>query len=310
MNLIATGNVTGAQVTADVLNVDADGLINLNTTVASTDLWAGTSINLVETDAITLTNVQSGNGSINVDAEGVILAVNVESLTDDDTNDIMLDAVGDLTISGDVNAGAAGDVNLIATGNVTGAQVTADVLNVDADGLINLNTTVASLMASSGSSTTINETDGVTLTDVQSGNGAIGVTAGSASVGDVKVGTVNAGGSVSIVNTRGAINDASDDTVVDITAGNNSITLTARDEIGGMPTAGTSTDTFGKLELPAGSDVDASVHQRGQHCPAWLGSDHLERRGYHRRFHRRHGRGARSPPAMCRRVAVPTTASR
>ena len=111
-------------------------------------------------------------------------------------------------------------MNLIATGNVTGAQVTADVLNVDAGGLINLNTTVASLIASSGSSTTINETDGVTLTDVQSGNGAIGVIAGSASVGDVKVGTVNAGGSVSIVNTRGAINDASDDTVVDITAGN------------------------------------------------------------------------------------------
>ncbi|MCP4137479.1 MAG: hypothetical protein GY754_41310, partial [bacterium] len=178
VNLIATGNVTGAQVTADVLNVDADGLINLNTTVASTDLWAGTSINLVETDAITLTNVQSGHGSISVDAGGVILAVNVESQTDAHANDITLDAVGNINITTAVNAGAAGDVNLIATGNVTGAQVTADVLNVDADGLINLNTTGASTDLLAGTSINLVETDAITLTNVQSGNGSISVAAG------------------------------------------------------------------------------------------------------------------------------------
>ncbi|MCP4135221.1 MAG: hypothetical protein GY754_29910, partial [bacterium] len=170
------------QVTADVLNVDADGLITLNTTVASTDFMAGTSRNLVETDAITLTNVQSGQGSISVAAGADMLAVNVESLTDDEANDITLDADGNLTISGDVNAGAAGDVNLIATGNVTGAQVTADVLNVDADGLINLNTTVASTDLLAGTSINLVETDAITLTNVQSGNGSINVDAEGAIV--------------------------------------------------------------------------------------------------------------------------------
>ncbi len=144
VNLVATGNVTGGQITADVLDVDAGLSIDLNTTVASIDAVSGTTINLDETGDVTLTNLQSGNGSIAVDAEGNILAVNVESLTDTDANDIRLTSnTGSLTVES-INAGLLGDVLLNAAQNTTtlNGQVVADALDVLAARLVVEYTTV------------------------------------------------------------------------------------------------------------------------------------------------------------------------
>ena len=61
---------------------------------------------------------------------------------------------------------------------------------------------------------------------------------------------------------QGSINDAGDNLTTDLSA-NGLITLTAHDEIGGTPTAGTTTDTAGSLEFAAGSLVDISSTSSG-----------------------------------------------
>jgi Ca2+-binding RTX toxin-like protein len=82
-----------------------------------------------------------------------------------------------------VNAGADGDVTLTAGINVTGpgggVHVIADELVVIAGGLIDLDTTVASLQASAGGAITVYETDAIELTSVQSVNGPISIMAGN-----------------------------------------------------------------------------------------------------------------------------------
>ena len=89
---ITDGNAATVNVIANVLTATAQGLIDLDTTIAS--LVASTSaagaIDINETDAIVLTDVNSANGSIAVAAGGQITATDVQSLTDDDANDIYL----------------------------------------------------------------------------------------------------------------------------------------------------------------------------------------------------------------------------
>ncbi len=73
-------------------------------------------IRIDEFDAVTLTDIDTANGSITITAGGAINAVDVVSTTDNDANDIVLTAnTGDVTI-GVVNAGVAnGDVTITAT---------------------------------------------------------------------------------------------------------------------------------------------------------------------------------------------------
>ncbi|MCP4368679.1 MAG: hypothetical protein GY797_11295, partial [Deltaproteobacteria bacterium] len=174
------GDVSGGLVTADDLNVSASGAIDLSTAVASVTALSGTSIDIDESDAVTLTSVRSGNGAIDVEAGGSITAESVVSVTDSDTNDISLTSTGGgISIGTEVRATGAGDVILDAqAGDVSGGLVTADDLNVSASGAIDLSTAVASVTALSGTSIDLVESDAVTLISVRSGNGAIDVEAG------------------------------------------------------------------------------------------------------------------------------------
>ena len=205
------------------------------------------SIRLDGLGALTLTDVDTGNGIITVTAAGLLTATDVASLTDDDSNDITLTGVG--IVAGLVNAGSAGDVTLDAgTGAITQDgtndkdDVTADVLIADATTGINLDTTVASANISvSGTGViTIDELDGLILTDVDTTDGTISVSTGGAIVATdvVSGGTTkdvtltSASGAVTgtLIKSSGSMTiTASSGTVelVDVDTTNGSITVSA-----------------------------------------------------------------------------------
>ncbi|NQT01286.1 MAG: hypothetical protein HQ580_04635, partial [Planctomycetes bacterium] len=80
------------------------------------------------------------------------------------------------------------------------------------------------------------------------------------SIGDLPVGLVDAGTGDVTLDSTDAINDASDDTVVDIIA--DMLTLSADDEIGGNPTPGKTTDTLGAIETTV-NGLDAQSNLSG-----------------------------------------------
>ncbi|MEW6486100.1 MAG: hypothetical protein AB1423_16055, partial [Pseudomonadota bacterium] len=180
------------------------GGIDLDTTVNSlvAHALAAGNINIDETNAITLTDVDTANGSITITAGGAVIATDVQSLTDNDANDISI--TGTTIQAGFISAGtAAGDVNLTANaGAITnddgGAtpDVVADVLTTNAQGGIDLDTTVNSLVAHAflAGNINIDETDAITLTDVDTVDGSITITAG----GNIVATSVIAGGSGNI----------------------------------------------------------------------------------------------------------------
>ncbi|MEW6486101.1 MAG: filamentous hemagglutinin N-terminal domain-containing protein, partial [Pseudomonadota bacterium] len=141
-----------------------------------------------ETDAITLTDIDTANGSITIVAGGAVTATDVQSLTDNDANDISITGTSVQVFDVIAGAGANADVNLTATtGAITengdgAADVVADVLTATATTGIDLDTTVNSLDASvtGAGSIIIDETDAITLTDVDTANGPITIVAGGA----------------------------------------------------------------------------------------------------------------------------------
>ncbi|MDD4890118.1 MAG: LEPR-XLL domain-containing protein, partial [Phycisphaerae bacterium] len=182
----------GGRVTADVLTADSVNGQTLTTTVNSANLSVSGigGIDVTELNGITLTDVDTANGAITVTAGGTLDAVDVQSLTDADANDISLTAsVGDILI-GTVNAGELnGDVTLNAAGTIStapGGRVTGDVLTADAGGGMTLTTTAnsANLSVSGPGSINVTELDAITLTDVDTANGAITVTAGGTILAD------------------------------------------------------------------------------------------------------------------------------
>jgi len=191
-----------------VLTANAATGIDLDTTIAS--LVAATtgtgSIDINETNALTVTTAMTANGAITISAGGELTATSVASLTDSGANDISLTATtGNLGV-GSINAGTTGDVVLVAVGgSITDAN--AGVTNVTADGLtataatgIDLDTAIASLDASvtGAGSLTIDEADAITLTDVDTANGSIAITAAGALAA---VDVAATGGSVSLTST-------------------------------------------------------------------------------------------------------------
>ena len=173
-------------------------------------------IDVTETDGITLANVRAGNGPITVTAGGLITASNVVSLTENADNDISL--TGNGIMAGTINAGSQGDVTLEAgAGAITDlpGKISGNTLTAHAGGAMTLDTTVATLEATNRSGAIdVTETDGITLANVQAGNGSITVRAGgsiaasnvvsltdnadndillTAMSGDIQAGTVHAG---------------------------------------------------------------------------------------------------------------------
>ena len=243
----------------------------------------GSDIAIFEWDDIVLADLDTQNGAITVVANGSITATDVDSsATDDDTNDISLISLGAGLEIGLVNAGALNDVTLAAQAGAigedgdAGADVLADVLDASAVSGITLDTTVAELVASvpGAGAIVVEETDGLVLTDVDTANGPITVTAGGTllatdvrsltdAVGnritlestgaDIEVGLVLAGGTNTDVRltAAGAIREsAPEDAAVDLRG--RVAWLTAGGEIGGSRPIETELVTLNAVATGAG----------------------------------------------------------
>ncbi|MBI1313761.1 hypothetical protein GC176_20915, partial [bacterium] len=254
---ITDDGTVATDVTADVLTADAAGSITLDTDVASIDAstTAAGSISIDELNAVVLTDVQTSNGSIAMTAGGQITATSVVSQTDDDANDISLASINGGIQAVSINAGSSGDVTLDAQGGAitddgTGAtDLTADVLTADAAGAITLDTDVSSVDAATtaAGAISLDELNDVVLTDVQTSDGAITVTAGgeltativisqtssdtndislSTSSGDIRIGAIAATGAGDVVITAAANIVDDNGATANVTA--DDLTLTAQ----------------------------------------------------------------------------------
>jgi autotransporter-associated beta strand protein len=169
----------------------------LDTTANSLDVsvTAAGLINLLETDAVTLTDIDTANGAITIVAGGTITATDVQSLTDVDANDISLTATAGNIAAGLISAGTtAGDVTLLAnvgsivdaTGDA-GADVIGDVVTMTAatgvgesagNGSLDTSANSLDVSVTTAGLINLNETDAVTLTDIDTFNGPITIVSG------------------------------------------------------------------------------------------------------------------------------------
>jgi hypothetical protein len=232
----------------DEIGVDATGFTNTSLEVADgsevniSSLTVG-GIGIASLGSVTLTDVDSKDGAITISAGGLITATDVlsqgttaDAVTLSTTKDgvvaakvVSADAV---TISAD-----SGDIIATSVTAADSASITATTGGVTATSLIASNDVTISAQGDV-IGTSVTAADQVAVTT---------------SLGDVTVGTIIAtGGTLGITATTGSINDASNDNVVDLTAGG-LITLTAEDEIGEHATFADK-----ELELAAGSSVNAS----------------------------------------------------
>jgi Ca2+-binding RTX toxin-like protein len=251
-DVLGLDGVPGVHVFADLLSVEAGGLIDLDTTVSTLVASAGTKISIDETGAIVLADVETANGSIGVTAGVSIEATSVVSQTDG--NAVTLQAQDDIAIV-EVDAGAAGYAELIATsGNVTGGLVTAGILSVDAGGAIDLETTVANLVAVAGGAITIDESDAIELASVHGGAGEIAVSAGGAVI-LTDVDTIN--GSIDIM-AAGAID------AIDVQAGGAGDDVDLSTTGGGIEVASVIAAGSVRLEAATGDvNVDSVIATAG-----------------------------------------------
>lgn len=152
INLTAQDEIGGATGTS---SSDMDGRLEV---AAGSDVRAASTsagdIVIGGPGALILTNVSTANGAVNVLAGGTVVATHVTSVTDDDSNDIMLRTVTGNLIVGTISAGDFADVTLSSSASVLddgdpGTMITADVLSVDAMGRISLDTSVAILSVTS-----------------------------------------------------------------------------------------------------------------------------------------------------------------
>ena len=206
---------TGPHVTADALTATAVTGINLQTAVNSltAHVTSPGAIQITETDAIHLVDVQTRNGPITVTAAGSITATNVISQTDADTNEIALTSTGGGINVQNINAGTgSGDVVLNAQGGSiqrvgpsTQVNVTADDLNATSVSGIDLYTNINDLVAfvSGTGDILIEESNDIRLASSDAGtdDGRIETTNGRIQV--------RAAGSITIVDTDNS-NDGPD----------------------------------------------------------------------------------------------------
>ncbi len=239
-NLTLNGPVTAT--TAQIIGVATVGDLTINA-----NLSAGTNVDLdaqAGTISHTTGNKFAAGGSVALDAA---TAIDIDGTIGAGT-----------AIGGDINIGTnINSPNVTVDGNITGAAAVTF-------GGANLTGSVA--IGTTSGATTISAADAVVIradgTITQADGGNILSTGDNVTIqsdtGNIEIGSLTATvGDIFVTALTGSINDSGDDANVDVTAGG-AITLTAQDEIGGMPTPGTATDTSGALEVAAGSNVTAS----------------------------------------------------
>ncbi|OGT79553.1 MAG: hypothetical protein A3H91_15460, partial [Gammaproteobacteria bacterium RIFCSPLOWO2_02_FULL_61_13] len=275
--LDTTDHDLGTFTADDFVFSSGGGATTLNTTVNSLTAHLITNagaLTVTEFDGITLTDVDTFNGGITVTAGGVVTVTDVASLTDSAANDISISTTaGDITVA-TVDAKALGAVTIVA--NTVAGQgilddgaatvITGDVVTLTANDAVGetagggaIDTTAVSLDVSVTAAGLINlaETDAVTLTAIDTFNGAITLTTGgtttvtnvtatsgagadandisiTATAGDITVATVNnanALGDVTIVANTVAGQGILDDGAATVITGD-VVTLTANDAVG------------------------------------------------------------------------------
>ena len=166
VNLTAnTGGISDAagKIAADVLTANSTGPMVLDTTVTTLNAnnAAAGNINVTETTDIALSNITTANGDIIVTAGG---SIDADIVNAGNTNNVTLNAQG-------------GGITDLVPGP---GKITANLLTADAVGPMDLDTTVASLDASTSvlGALSVSETNDINLIDVDTANGAITVTAG------------------------------------------------------------------------------------------------------------------------------------
>ena len=241
---ITDNNAAATNVTGGIFTVDAGGSVDLDTDVASLDASTSATgdIDINEANAITLTAVDTNDGSITVVAGGMITATNVDSSnTDDDANDISLTTTSGDVLVGLVDAGTIGDVSVVAAGAINeaatadaNADIVAHELTLTAfNGIgnisplevtaadITVNTTSGNISIDSLAVTAVNvsslTTGGVggTIDFGQSGNQSLTLTTVSTTDGNVTI--TNTGGTDANIQIGEITADATDD-IVSLTA--------------------------------------------------------------------------------------------
>ncbi|MFC1644270.1 beta strand repeat-containing protein, partial [Candidatus Omnitrophota bacterium] len=239
-------SLTGAAATIDVntLTIDAAGGVTLDGAVnVDGDIVVNAGNNVDQNADITS---QGGAITINAAATNIDMADGTTTSTTG-VGTIAYTAGGNVALSilncaSTVDVTAGGAISEQLTGeaaNIIGTTATLSAAS-GVGATDDIDTTISTLVATNSGAGNIafNETDAIILTDVDTADGAITVTAGGAVVatavdtgsdnkidiattsGDITVGAINSGtGETEISTASGSINDATDDAVVDITAG-------------------------------------------------------------------------------------------
>ena len=203
------------EITANQLFATSAGPITLDTQVAELTLATDDTgvVQLDETDSLLITSAITYNGGVSITAGGELTAILVTSLSGDDQNDIILTTTnGDIVVT-TVNAGSEGDVTLVSAGAITedsvvATLVTADVLVTTANGPVTLDTDVAYITLTTGSTgdVDIDEEDSVTLTSLVIHDGSVTVdTAGAILVQSLVSQTDSQANNIKLTTTTGNI---------------------------------------------------------------------------------------------------------
>jgi len=242
----ANGNITISSLgtlTATEVRTGMDNAISLTATGATSDIVVGT--------------IDAGTGDVTLDAEddirdsnsadaNIVTSSKLTATSSNGTNDANNGVTLDTNIT-DLRLDTASSFNVDNTGILANLEITVDPTTPGMQTYELVSVGDVFSLADSGANLNVDNV-------VTNANFAI-----TATNGDVLVGEIDASGTVSVTAMTGSINDATDDTLVDITSGG-LITLTARDDIAGA-IAGIVADR--KLELAAGSQVVAMSTSAG-----------------------------------------------
>jgi hypothetical protein len=204
------GSVNALETMVDVLDASVTGTGNMV---------------IVETDGVTLRDVDTANGSINITSGGDTVVTDVESVTDSEANDIWLTATrGDITVQRVTAGGVNADVTMTAAnGSILDAapdtaadRVIGDVVTLvagngigagDGNGPVQTQAVSLNMHVTTDGSMFVDEADAVTLRDVDTQDGSIRITTGgNTTVLDVASLIDSVDNDISIIASNGSIN--------------------------------------------------------------------------------------------------------
>jgi fibronectin-binding autotransporter adhesin len=222
----------------------------LDVTVTSAGL-----INLNEINAVTLSDIDTFNGPITINAGGTMTATDVASLLDAELNDIILTTTSGNIAVGTIVAGASGDAFVTAAAAITDIDATNPDITADDVVLI-----AGTGVAASGDFLEI------IATNLESAGGTGGVfvaNSGSLIIGNIgSVVGVNASGGNIVVTTTGAMTVAEN---VTATGATTNVTLTAIDAVAAgqnlvLNASTTISSASASVTLNAGDDATINGH--------------------------------------------------